>query len=132
MRNEDRTFAILAHLTVMLNLFTLILGTVAAGIIYLVTRKRRPFVAFHALQALLMQLVVWVGGAAVALASWLLAGALSPSIASICIMPLAFVISLVPVAAVVYAIFAAVDVSLDNDFRYYRAGDWALRLMGSG
>jgi hypothetical protein len=49
---DERTWSILAHLSMFLNLVTGFLGPVAALIIWLVYRDRSQKVAFHALQAM--------------------------------------------------------------------------------
>ncbi len=49
---EERTWSVLSHLSVFVNLFTGLLGPVAALIVWLVYKDRSPKVAFHALQSL--------------------------------------------------------------------------------
>ena len=60
-QTDERTWAMLAHLSVLVNLFTGILGPVVALTIYLIFAKRSRFVAYHAMQSFLFQLVVWYG-----------------------------------------------------------------------
>ena len=48
---EERTWSILAHLSMFLNLFTGFLGPVAALIIWLLYKDRSSRVAFNALQS---------------------------------------------------------------------------------
>ena len=52
---DERTWSVLAHLSMFLNLLTGFLGPVAALIIYLVYKDRSPRVAFHALQSMWYQ-----------------------------------------------------------------------------
>jgi len=59
--SEERTWAMLAHLSVLVNLFTGVLGPVVALVIYLVFLPRSKYVAYHAMQSFLFQLVVWCG-----------------------------------------------------------------------
>ena len=60
--SEERTWAMLSHLSVLANLFTGFLGPVAALIIYLVYKDRSRYVAYQSLQSLIMQGVLWIGG----------------------------------------------------------------------
>ena len=53
---EEKTWSILAHLSIFLNLFTGFLGPVAALVIWMVYRDRSPRVAFHALQSMWYQI----------------------------------------------------------------------------
>ena len=48
---DERTWSIIAHLSILLNLITAIGGPVAALIIWLVYKDRSQKVAFHALQS---------------------------------------------------------------------------------
>src|SRR5689334_15141797 len=66
---EARTWAMLAHLSVLLNLLTGFLGILAPLVIYLIYKERSRFVAVQAMQAFVFQLVWWGGG-------WLLSGLL--------------------------------------------------------
>ena len=54
---EERTWALLAHLSIFLNLFTGLLGTAAALVIYLVYKDKSRYVTYQALQAIIFQLV---------------------------------------------------------------------------
>jgi hypothetical protein len=56
---DEKTWSVLAHLSVFLNLFTGFLGPVAALVIWLVYRDRSPRVSFHALQSVWYQ-VAWL------------------------------------------------------------------------
>jgi uncharacterized Tic20 family protein len=56
---DERIAAALAHMSILLNPFTLVGGPIAAGIIYLGARERSTFVAEQAGQALMHQLTVW-------------------------------------------------------------------------
>ena len=55
--SEERTWAMLAHLSVLINLVTGALGPIAALLIYLVYKDRSRYVAFQSLQSLLLQLI---------------------------------------------------------------------------
>src|SRR5256885_13126322 len=53
--SSDLTWAMVAHLTVLLNLVTGFLGVVAALVIYLVFKDRSRYVAYQSLQAFVFQ-----------------------------------------------------------------------------
>lgn len=126
---EERTWAMLVHLSVLLNLVSGLLGPIAALVVFLVFQKRSRFVALHALQSLWMQLVLWLGGSVLAAVVWLLVSVLSVVLVGLVFLPLACVFSLFPVAAVVYGIIAAVKTAQGEHFRYYLFGDWAERML---
>lgn len=121
---DERTWSMLAHLSTLLNLMTGFLGPVAALIIYMVYKDRSRYVAYQSLQALLMQLIGWLGGGIVAGVFWALTGVLSAVIIGICLIPFAIIISLVPLAALIYGIVGAVKCNQGQDFRYWLIGDW--------
>lgn len=121
---DERTWAMLAHLSVLLNLITGILGPVAALIIYLVYKDRSRYVAYQSLQAFLMQLIVWVGGGFLTAAAWTVTGILSAILIGICLIPIAVLISLIPLAALVYGVIGAIQTNQGQDFRYWLIGDW--------
>jgi uncharacterized Tic20 family protein len=64
---DERQWAMISHLSVLLNLVTGILGPVVPLILYLSYKDRSRYVAYQSLQALIFQLVWWVGGVPVAL-----------------------------------------------------------------
>jgi uncharacterized Tic20 family protein len=49
--SEEHTWAMLAHLSVLVNLFTGFLGPVVALTIYLIFANRSKYVAYHAMQS---------------------------------------------------------------------------------
>jgi uncharacterized Tic20 family protein len=122
--SDERTWAMLAHLSVLLNLLTGFLGPVAALIIYLVFRDRSRYVAYQSLQSLIFQLVAWVGGGALAGVAWAISGILAAVLVGCLLMPIALLISLIPVAALVYGVVGAIQCSQGLDFRYWLVGDW--------
>ncbi len=85
--SDERTWAMLAHLSILINLVSGILGPVAALIIYLVYKDRSRYVAYQSLQALIFQLVAWVGAGIIVGASWAIVGVLSAIIVGICLIP---------------------------------------------
>lgn len=122
--DDERTWAMLAHLSVLLNLVTGFLGPVAAIVIYFVFKDRSRFVRYHAMQAFLFQLIAWVGGGLLAGVLWAISIPLVVVIVGICLIPLALAASLLPVAALVYGVIGGIQVSQGQDFRYWLVGDW--------
>lgn len=122
--SEERTWAMLAHLSVLANLLTGFLGPVIALIIYLVYKERSRYIAYHSLQSFIFQLIWWVGAGAVAGIAWAISGVLAVVLVGCCLMPFALVVSLMPVAALIYGVVGAVQCSQGNDFRYWLIGDW--------
>ncbi|MCS6962547.1 DUF4870 domain-containing protein [Thermoflexus sp.] len=121
---EERQWAMLAHLSVLLNLVTGLGGPIAALLIYLFYRERSRYVAFHALQSLVFQLFAWVAAGVIAGITWALALALTALVVGVCIYPFACLISLIPLGALVYGIIGAIACSRGEDFRYWLIGDW--------
>ncbi len=121
---DERTWAMLAHLSVLVNLFTGFLGPLVALIIYLVFRERSRYVAYQAMQSFLFQLIAWVGGGTLAVVLWAAGGILSVICVGVLLFPLAIAASLIPIAAIVYGIFAGVETYQGKDFRYWLVGDW--------
>jgi uncharacterized Tic20 family protein len=126
--SNERTWSMLAHLSILLNLFTGILGPVFALIIYLVYQDDSRYVAYQSLQSTIFQLVVWVGVGLVIGAMWVMTVLLSfIGIGLLCIpftlLATIFLLA-VPLASLVYGIYAAVQCSHGADFRYWLVGDW--------
>ncbi len=121
---DERMWAMLAHLSILLNLISGFLGVVAALIIYLVYKDRSRYVAYQAMQAFLFQLVAWVGGGLITGLAWTFVGILSAVVVGICLIPLAVLISFIPLGAIIYAIIAGVKCNEGEDFRYWLIGDW--------
>ncbi|MFU8771158.1 MAG: DUF4870 domain-containing protein [Anaerolineales bacterium] len=122
--SDERTWAMLSHLSVLLNLVTGILGPVAAFIIYLVFKDRSRYVAYHSMQSFIFQLIWWVGAGALAGIAWAVSGALAVIVIGIILMPLACLFTFLPVAALVYGVVGAIQTSQGQDFRYWLIGDW--------
>src|SRR4030067_2440943 len=75
--NDERTWAMLAHLSVLLNLVTGFLGIIAALVIYLVYKSRSRYVAYQSMQSFVFQLIFWFGRGILAGISWAITGILS-------------------------------------------------------
>jgi uncharacterized Tic20 family protein len=114
----------LAHLSILLNLVTGLLGVVAPLVIYMMYKDRSRYVAYHAMQALIFQLIWWVGGGAIVTVTWIVTSLLSAVIIGVLCIPLACIISLLPIAALGYGIYGGMETSQGKDFKYWLIGDW--------
>jgi len=126
--SDERTWAMLAHLSVLLNLVTGFLGPVAALVIYLIFKDRSRYVAYQSMQAFVFQLVFWVGGGALIGLIWAITGILSAVIIGILCIPFALLGTLVfaalPLIALIYGPIGAIETSQGRDFKYWLIGDW--------
>ena len=122
--SDERTWAMLSHLSILLNLATGFLGPLAALGIYLVYKDRSRYVAYQSMQSFIFQLIGWMGGGALAALLWLISGSLVIVIIGCCLMPIALIFTLVPLAALVYGVFAAIQTNQGLDFKYWLIGDW--------
>lgn len=122
--DDERTWALLAHLSVLLNLVTGFLGPVAAIVIYFAFKDRSRYVRYHAMQSFLFQLLWWVGGGILTTILWVTVGVLAVVIVGLCLIPFALVASLLPLGALIYGVIGGIQVSQGQDFRYWLVGDW--------
>jgi len=131
--SDERTWAMLAHLSILLNLVSGFLGVIAALVIYLVYKDRSRYVAHQAMQAFLFQLIFWAGGGLLIGLMWAFVGALSAILIGILLIPFAliltFIFLLLPLGALVYGIVGALQCANGEDFRYWLVGDWALQFV---
>jgi uncharacterized protein len=123
-QSDANTWAMLAHLSIVLNLFTGIAGPVVALIIYLVFKDRSRYVGYHALQSFLLQLIGWIGGGILVGIAWTITGLLSAILIGLLCIPIAIILSAIPLGALVYGIVAGIQTSSGKDFRYWLIGDW--------
>lgn len=130
--SEARTWAMLAHLSVLLNLFSGFLGGIAAIVIYFLYKDRSRFVAYHAMQSFIFQSITWIGSGMI--------GGLFIAIGSIfgiliipllCLIPGFLILLLVPVS-VIYGIIGSIQVNNGEDFRYWQVGDWVRDILEPG
>jgi len=125
---DERTWGMLAHLSTFINLLTGFGGPIAALIIYMVYKDRSRFVAYHAMQAMVFQLICWFGGGALIGLMWAIVGILSAFLVGVVLIPVAIVftpiLALLPIGALIYGTIGAVQVSQGQDFKYWLAGDW--------
>jgi uncharacterized Tic20 family protein len=122
--SEERTIATLAHLSVLLNLVTGFLGTIAALFIYLLYKDRSRLVAYHAMQAFIFQAITWFGAGILALILISFGTALFFLVVPLlCLIP-GFILLLAVPASLIYGVVGAVQVNNGEDFRYWLVGDW--------
>jgi len=126
---DERVWALLAHLSILLNLVTGFLGTIAPLVIYLAYKERSRYVAYQAFQSFIFQLVWWVGGGALVGVVWAVTGILSSFIVGVICIPFACLFTLAPVAALGYGILGAMESSQGKDFRYWLIGDWVAETL---
>lgn len=121
---DERTWAMLAHLSVLINLVTGFVGPIAALVIYLVYQNRSRYVAYHALQSFVNQLVWWVGGGTIIGLTWAATGLLSFALIGLLCIPFACVITLMPLWSLVAGVWGAIETNAGRDFKYWLVGDW--------
>ncbi len=108
---EERTWSVLSHMSVFLNVFTLFLGPVAALVVWLVYRDRSPKVAFNALQSAAYQ-GAWL---AILGVGWALTIGLTFVLVGFLLIPAMLILTVVPFAHMGYA---AYKVGKDGEYRY--------------
>ena len=113
---DERTWSVLSHLSMFLNLFTGFLGPVAALIIWLVYKDRSQKVAFHALQSMWYQ----IGWLVILAVGWTVTGLLTMILVGFLLIPVMAIVSVVPF---VHAGYAAYRVSQGEEYRYPMAAD---------
>ena len=125
---DERTWALLSHLSGLLNLFTGFAGPIAALVIYMVYKDRSRFVAYHALQSMIFQLIWWFGGGVLIGVMWAVVGVLSALLIGIVLIPFAllatFILVLLPLGSIIYGVIGGIQVSQGQDFKYWLIGDW--------
>ena len=126
---EERTWAMLAHLSILMNLLSGFLGMVAAILIYFSYKDRSRFVAYHAMQSFIFQVITWLGAGLIAgLLLGLGVGLAFLIIPLLCLIPGALIFLLIP-ASIIYGIIGAVQVKNGEDFRYWLVGDWVRDIL---
>lgn len=108
---EERTWSVLAHLSVFLNLFTVVLGPVAALVVWLIYKDRSRMVAFQSLQAMWYQ-VAWL---VILGAGWAITGLLTLVLIGFLLVPVMALVTLVPF---VHGAYAAYRIGRDGEYRY--------------
>ena len=108
---DEQTWSMIAHLSVLLSLVTGIGGPIAALVIWLVYKVRSQRVAFHALQSLWYQ-VAW---AVILFVGWSITFILMFVLIGFLLVPVMAIASLVPF---VHQCYAAYKVYQGVDYRY--------------
>jgi uncharacterized Tic20 family protein len=108
---DERTWSMIAHLSVLLSLVTGIGGPIAALVSWLVYKDRSQRVAFHALQSLWYQ-VAW---AVILFVGWSITFILMFVLVGFLLVPVMAIASLVPF---VHQCYAAYKVYQGVDYRY--------------
>jgi uncharacterized protein len=108
---DERTWSMIAHLSVLLSLVTGIGGPIAALVIWLVYKDRSQRVAFHAIQSLWYQ-VAW---AVILFVGWSITFILMFVLIGFLLVPVMAIASLVPF---VHQCYAAYKVYQGVDYRY--------------
>jgi len=97
-------------------------------VIYLVYKDRSRFVAYHALQSTIFQLLWWFGGGVLIGLMWAVVGVLSMLLVGILLIPFALlatlILALLPLGALAYGVVGGIQVSQGQDFKYWLIGDW--------
>jgi uncharacterized Tic20 family protein len=117
---DERTWSVLAHLSMFLNLLTGFLGPVASLIIYPVYKDRSSRVAFDALQSMWYQ----IGRLVILAVGWILTTLLMVVLVGFLLIPVMIVVSVLPF---VHAGYAAYKVSQGDEYRYPVAAGLAER-----
>ncbi len=108
---DERSWETLAHLSIFVNLFTVVLGPVVALAIWLYYRDRSQAVAFQALQSMWYQ-VAWL---IILVAGWAITGVLTIVLIGFLLMPFMAALTVVPF---VHSAYAAYRVGKGEEFRY--------------
>jgi uncharacterized Tic20 family protein len=98
---DERTWSILAHLSMFLNLVTGFLGPVAALIIWFVYKDRSQKVAFHALQSMWYQ----IGWLVILAVGWTVTTLLLVVLVGFVLIPVMAIVSGVPFEHAGYAAY---------------------------
>lgn len=118
-QSEERQWAMIAHLSVWINVATVFMGAVVPLIIYFLYKDKSKFVAFHAMQAFVMQAACSFLG----MLATVLSSAASMSGIVICI-PFACIFGLLPLASFVFGTIAGIQVNKGEDYKYPVVGDF--------
>jgi len=143
----ERNWAALAHastlLTVLVGFLTGGVGSIPLALIpvaiYVAFRAKSRYVAFHALQAVTLQLAGLIIYAIGTVIAWAVTGLLAIVLVGVLMIPLAVLVTLVlvlfallfPLTLLGYALFAAVDKGRGRDIHYRWIGEWLLEMEPS-
>ena len=132
--SDERTMAMLAHGSALLNLFTGMGGLIAAFVIWLTQKEKSAWVAFHALQSLVFQAAVMIITVVVVGGVWVVGFVISfatigiGTFVAVPVMILVFFGGFILVGAgVIYGLYGAYQVNQGREFHYLWVGDWLQR-----
>jgi uncharacterized Tic20 family protein len=126
---NERTWAMLAHLSVLVNLFTGFLGGIFAIVVYFIYKDRSRYVAYHAMQSFLFQAITWLGAGLIATFFITIGSVFGIFIIPLlCLVP-GFLILLAIPASLIYGVVGAVQVNNGEDFKYWQVGDWVRDIL---
>jgi uncharacterized protein len=109
---DEQTWSVIAHLSVLAGLVGLV--PFGALVVWLIYKDRSPRVRFHAAQAFWYQLA-WIVIFTVYVLITIVLSILTLGIATVVLVPLAFLLALAPLA---HGCYAAYKVSQGVDYRY--------------
>jgi uncharacterized Tic20 family protein len=153
--DDERMWAAVAHasawITVLGGLFTgglfLVISIFIPLIIYFMFRQKSDYVAFHALQAFVLQLVgtvgafallimgglVWMVGMVIALlAMVILVGFILAPVWALVGLALMVVVAVMPIAMLLFGTMGAIETYNGRDYRYPYIARWVDRQMAGG
>lgn len=119
----------LAHLSVLLNLFSGFFGGIAAIIIYLVYKDRSRFVAYHAMQSFILQSIAWVGASIIGGILIAIGGTLWFLVIPLLFIMIGLLLLLLMPISIIYGIIGAVKVNNSENFHYWQVGDWVRDIL---
>lgn len=118
---DEKLWGMLAHLLTLLGYVAGLGQYIAPLVIYIVYKDRSPFVAFHALQALLFQLLALVVAVALGLFTLITLG-----LGILLTAPLGFALG---ITVLVYTIIAAIAANQGNWYELPFAGRWTRGML---
>ncbi len=127
--SDERTYAMLAHFSVFLNLVSGFAGVIVPLILYLVYKDRSRYVAYQSFQAFIFQLVWWVGGWAIIIGAWIITSFLMIIFIGILCLPFNLFSLLIPIVPLVYGLIGGLQCNKGEDFRYWLIGDWVKGML---
>lgn len=125
--HDDRMWAMLSHLLVFLGVpFPLVGAFVPPLVIYIVRREQSRFVAFHALQSLYFQAMMWLVYMFIGAIGWVVA------IATLGMgyLPVAAFVGFIYFVSVLYIIWAGIKANNGDVFEYFIVGPIARATVG--
>jgi hypothetical protein len=126
---EERTWAMIAHLSVLLNLVSGFVGGIAAIIIYFIVKDRSRLVAYHAMQSFIFQSITWIGAGIIAGIFIGLGSVFGFLILPLlCLIPGFLLLLLMPIS-LIYGVIGGVKVNNGEDFSYWQVGDWVRDIL---